>query len=103
MIDNLHVVSNPEPATLAGDVNADGFVNGADLSIIISYWGQSGLGREYGDLDGNGMVDGVDYSEVLSYWGTGSVAPGESAGSIPEPSVCLLLCLGGLAGLYRRR
>ncbi len=70
----------PEPV-LSGDVNADGSVSGSDLTTIISYWGQTGLGREYGDLDGSGTVDGPDYSEVLTYWGT-SLAPGDM-GSLP--------------------
>ena len=82
-----------------GDVNADGFIDGSDLSIIISHWGQSGLGWELGDLNGNGIVDGSDYSQVLSYW---NPAPPEPAG-VPEPTTIGLLLLGGLALLKRRR
>ena len=78
-------------ADIEGDVNGDAWVAGDDLSIIISYWGQSGLGREYGDLNGNGTVDGPDYTEVIAYWGT------------PEPATLGLLLLGGLAALIRRR
>jgi len=88
----------PEP--LPGDVNNDGWVSGADLSTIISYWGQSGLGRQFGDLNGNGVVDGPDYTEVLSYWGTGTPPPPEAT---PEPATLGLLVLAGLTVLRRRR
>ena len=49
-----------------GDVDGDDWVGGADLSTVIDYWGQTGLGRKDGDVNGNGTVDGADYSEVLS-------------------------------------
>ena len=85
---------------LPGDVNGDGWVSETDLSMVISYWGQSGLGRPYGDLNGNGVVDGPDYAEVLSYWHTGT-APGEPAG-VPEPATIGLLALGGSALLSHK-
>ena len=87
----MHVV-------LPGDVNGDGFVGESDLSTIITYWGQSGLVREFGDLNGNGVVDGPDYSEVISYW---NPSPPEPTGT-PEPAALGLLLLGGLALLRRR-
>lgn len=90
------ILAVPEPATLPGDVNGDGWVSGTDLSIIINYWGQS-LGREFGDLNGNGVVDGPDYTEVLSYWNPPPAEP------TPEPATLGLLLLGGLALLRRRK
>ena len=89
----------PEP--VPGDVDGDGWVAGSDLSIIITYWGQTGLGREFGDLNGNGTVDGPDYSEVITYWGTGS--PPEPPSGIPEPATLGLLLIGGLALSTRSR
>ncbi len=83
-----------------GDVNADGFVDGSDLSIVISNWGQSVPSGESGDLDGNGIVDGSDYSEVISYWGQSSLP--QSPAAIPEPATLGLLLLGVLALLRRR-
>ncbi len=86
---------------LPGDVNGDGWVAGDDLSTVITYWGQSGLGREYGDLNDNGIVDGPDYSEVLSYWGTG-VPPEPPPEPVPEPASLALLLAGGLILLRPR-
>ncbi len=86
---------------LPGDVNGDGWVAGDDLTTVITYWGQSGLGREFGDLNDNGVVDGPDYTEVLTYWGTGS-PPEPPSGAIPEPATLALLLLGGFAIVRRR-
>ena len=86
---------------IPGDVDGDGWVAGEDSTIILTNWGQSGLGREYGDLDGNGFVDGSDYSEVLIYWGTSSPPPAHA----PEPltAVGLLMAAGGLTVYMRNR
>ncbi len=86
---------------LPGDVNGDGWVAGDDLSTVITYWGQSGLGHQYGDLDGNGVVDGPDYTEVLTYWGTGT--PPEPPSGIPEPGTMGMLLLAAGLLLLRRR
>ncbi|MFM7260112.1 MAG: dockerin type I domain-containing protein [bacterium] len=48
-----------------GDVNADGRVDAADLSMILSNWGQSGQS----DLNGDGTTDAQDLSMVLANWG----------------------------------
>jgi len=47
------------------DVNGDGQVNGADLTMLLGNWGGSGVG----DVDGSGTVNGADLSAVLSNWG----------------------------------
>lgn len=47
-----------------GDLNGDGFVNGADLTIILGAWGP---GSE-GDLNGDGVADGADITIVLGNW-----------------------------------
>ena len=46
------------------DLDGDGSVNGSDLSILLSEWGNCCQG----DLDGNGIVDGADLSQLLSCW-----------------------------------
>ena len=69
-----------------GDVDGDGFVGQADLSIIISNWGLDNATYEQGDLSGNGVVEGADYTQVMSYWGQ----------STPEPATLGLVLLGAL-------
>ncbi|MEY4118550.1 MAG: hypothetical protein RLZZ116_1878, partial [Planctomycetota bacterium] len=51
-----------------GDLNLDGFVNAADLSVLLAFWGvpQPPLG----DLDGDGIIGGADLSILLGNWGT---------------------------------
>ncbi|MGA0420125.1 MAG: dockerin type I domain-containing protein [Phycisphaerales bacterium] len=50
---------------IPGDLNADGVVNGADLTILAAAWGTA---DPIADLDGNGTVDGADLSILLSNW-----------------------------------
>ena len=84
---------------LPGDVNADGYVGGLDLTTIITNWGINPATRLQGDLSGDGTVSGPDYTEVITYWGTGTPPPPEG---IPEPAALALLLIGGLLGLSWR-
>ena len=54
-----------EPAVLPGDVNQDGKVDGADILVILAWWGTD---ESIADIDGNGTVDGADLLIVLAYW-----------------------------------
>ena len=45
--------------------NADEFVNGADLGVMLGNWGQNGIG----DIDGDGIVSGQDLGRLLGSWG----------------------------------
>jgi len=49
-----------------GDLNADGFVDAVDLSILMSLW--DFVDAEIGDLDGDRTVDGEDLAQLLSNW-----------------------------------
>lgn len=47
-----------------GDLNGDGTVNGADLTILLGAWGGAGPA----DLDGSGTVDASDLTRLLALW-----------------------------------
>jgi len=47
------------------DLTGDGFVNAADLSIILGTWGSD---DPLADLDGNGVVGPPDLSILISNW-----------------------------------
>lgn len=51
-----------------GDLNDSGVVDGADLSILLGFWGPCG-GACLGDLNGSGTVDGADLAVILGGWG----------------------------------
>lgn len=51
-------------AVLAGDVNNDGAVNGADITVVLGNWGGTGSG----DANGDGTVDGSDITVILGNW-----------------------------------
>ncbi|MEE2681170.1 MAG: hypothetical protein VX641_02235 [Planctomycetota bacterium] len=56
---------DPEPCTQDSDLNGDGLVNGADLTILLAGWGKGG-GPE--DIDCSGSVDGADLTRLLADW-----------------------------------
>jgi len=47
------------------DLDGDGFVNGADLALLLNQWGGPGGA----DLDGDGTVGGGDLAILLNAWG----------------------------------
>ncbi len=53
----------------AGDVSADGLINGIDLSTVLSDWGLCS-GNCPADINHDGEVSGLDLSIILSSWGT---------------------------------
>lgn len=52
-----------EPPCAGADLNCDGYINGQDLSILLSGWGTAG-----GDTNGDGNTDGVDLGALLADW-----------------------------------
>jgi pimeloyl-ACP methyl ester carboxylesterase len=54
------------PCRLAADVDCSGTVDAADLSYLLSDWGD---GHGPADLDGDGTVGAADLAQVLSGWG----------------------------------
>ncbi len=56
---------DPPPVFAPQDLNQDGAVNGADLSVLLSAWGTSG---SVADIDADGTVGGSDLASMLSGW-----------------------------------
>jgi opacity protein-like surface antigen len=52
----------------AGDLNLDGVVGSADLTLLLGAWG--GTLPEITDLTGDGVVNSADLSFLLSKWNT---------------------------------
>lgn len=80
-----------------GDANLDGMVNGADLNVVLSNYGRTGMGWSQGDFNGDGAINGVDLDIVLSNYSESAAA----AAAVPEPSACGLLLFGGMGWLVR--
>ena len=49
-----------------GDLNGDGVVNGADISLLLVRWGADGARLE--DPDDDGFVTGADLTLLLVNW-----------------------------------
>lgn len=63
-VDGVRIQSLTCDPGLFGDLNGDGFVNGADLGVLLGNWGGSGAG----DLNNDGTVDGADVGMLLAAW-----------------------------------
>ena len=98
--DNVSLTADGE-SSLLGDLDGDGFVGGADLDIVRSFWGQEVTpgNKLHGDPSGDGFVGGDDLDEVRAHWGEGT-PPGPAP--VPEPAVWVLVVAGGLWLVVRR-
>ena len=54
-----------EPIECPADLDENGRVNGADLTLLLSDWGSASSS----DLDGDGVVSGSDLTLLLAAWG----------------------------------
>lgn len=90
------VLSVTELDLSPGDVNRDGLVDGADLSLIASNLGLvSGAYLDDGDADLDGDVDGADM--LLWQQNSGHAASTSLALGVPEPTAAALAILAGTA------
>jgi hypothetical protein len=87
-------------ASLPGDANFDGIVNGQDIADVASHWLQSGLGIE-GDANFDGIVNGQDIALIASHWL--QAGGGGTGAAVPEPATLVTVALGGLVLLACRR
>ncbi|MFB0986566.1 MAG: dockerin type I domain-containing protein, partial [Phycisphaerales bacterium] len=60
-----------EPAeTCIGDLDHNGIVDGADLAIVLAYWGKvTQPKRAIADLNDDGIVNAEDLAIMLGDWG----------------------------------
>lgn len=58
------------PAICIGDINGDGFVNGADLGLLLGSWGTCTTAPCVGDLNCDGIANGADLGILLGQWGS---------------------------------
>jgi hypothetical protein len=77
---------------IAGDFNADGLVDGADLARWTTSFGTGPQARlAQGDANRDGRVDGVDH--LVWQRNAGRPSTAAPAQPVPEPSAALLLTL----------
>jgi len=58
------------PPACPGDANGDLMIDAADLSVLLSNFGQPAAGPAFGDFNGDGVCNGADLSVLLSTFGT---------------------------------
>lgn len=77
------------------DFNGDGTVDGGDLLAWQQGLGiAAGASQFQGDADGDGDVDGDDLHWWTEQFGAGATA----TTSVPEPALCVWVCLGATLG-----
>jgi len=59
----------PAPPACGGDANGDLVVDGADLSVLLTMFGQTTTPGNGADFNNDGIVDGADLSILLSRFG----------------------------------
>jgi hypothetical protein len=98
-------------ALLAGDLNADGQVNFADLLALAQHYGTTtGATWAQGDIDGDGAVAFSDLLLLAQNYGAGaaaapadSVAPSAAASPVPVAATDLVLHRGASRTRAQRR
>jgi hypothetical protein len=88
--------------TYVGDANLDGTVNTADFTALAANFSKSGEFWWQGDFNFDGVVNALDFNAIAINFG--QVLPADVLGTlVPEPSMLVLLAIGGLLVHRRRR
>jgi len=87
-----------------GDTNDDGLIDELDYENLVAQFGDV-PGDESADFNGDGRVDLEDFAIMRGNFGFGvDSAPAAAPGATtPEPTATILLAMGGLALIRRKR
>jgi formylglycine-generating enzyme required for sulfatase activity len=86
----LAVVASAPGQSCDGDIDGDGQVSGADLSVVLAGWGPCAAGSSCaGDITGDGTVNGTDLTALLAGWGPCVTVPSWATliEALPDPAV----------------
>jgi hypothetical protein len=75
------------PAPIVGDVNADGIVNGLDISIFATNWMKTGGQGLTGDANHDGIVNGLDINLIATNWLRTDLSPPKAIAGEPFTNV----------------
>lgn len=103
LFDNLWIGDSFASVSMAGDFDRDRQVCQSDLTLLLSYWGETDQPTEWAGA-WDGLVDQNELTALLSDWGVGMGAV--AAAGVPEPGgirLMLALAASGLIVTSRRR
>ena len=59
----------PDNCECIADLTGNGEVNGADISVLLGFWGKVQAPLPAADINQDGHVDGLDLAVLLGSWG----------------------------------
>ncbi|HDZ21132.1 MAG TPA: PEP-CTERM sorting domain-containing protein [Phycisphaerae bacterium] len=93
--------------TKRGDFNLDGVVDGIDLALMKTAFGEPDMGYADANANCDAFVDGTDLAILKTNFGfiapTGGSAGLATGGAVPEPMTLLVMAAAGLPVLLKRK